>query len=96
MLWLKYISKNNFTGENDLNLYVTLWDPGNNSRSLGCGNLCRLNLHLACTNLGFFINADISSKFKIPKPHGLFSFFPTAPLCSRDGDGRHFERTAAQ
>jgi hypothetical protein len=40
------------------------------------------------------LQVRICSNFKIPEPHSLYSVFPTAPLCSRDGDGRHFERTA--
>jgi hypothetical protein len=36
------------------------------------------------------------SNFKMPEPHDLHSVLSTAPLCSRDGDGCHFERTAAQ
>ena len=32
----------------------------------------------------------------MPEPHSLRSILPTVPVCSRDGDGCHSERTAAQ
>jgi hypothetical protein len=46
--------------------------------------------------LGLFCYCIHFSNYKIPEPHDLRSVLPTAPLCSRDGDGCHFERTAAQ
>ena len=97
MPWFKCIFTNTDTGENDQNLYVTKRESGAHSNSPGRGNLYRLHLHLLCTDFGVvFVTADISSNFKMPEPHDLCSVLPTAPLCSRDGDGCHFERTAAQ
>ena len=93
----KFIFTKFDTGENDQNLYVTIRGSGPQSSSPGRGNLYRLHLHLLCTDFGVvFVTADISSNFKMQEPHDLCSVLPTAPLCSRNGDGCHFERTAAQ
>jgi hypothetical protein len=63
----------------------------------GRGKFYRISLHLVCTNFGVVCGtADISSTFKMQEPHSLRSVLPTVPLCSRDGDGCHSERTAAQ
>jgi hypothetical protein len=61
------------------------------------GNFYRVRPYLVCIDFGVvFGNAIISSNFKMPVPHGPCSVLPTAPLCSRDGDGCHFERTAGR
>jgi hypothetical protein len=61
------------------------------------GNLYRARLYFVCDDFGVaFDNASISYIFKMPVPHGLCSVLPTAALCSRDGDGCHFERTAGR
>jgi hypothetical protein len=93
--WLIWKSTNNDTAENDQNICNTeeLRAPFRNARP---PKLYRLPLLLVCTVCDVFVTADILSNFKMPEPHGLCSVLPTAPLCSRDSDGCHFERTAAQ
>jgi hypothetical protein len=70
---------------------------GPHSRRLFPTNLYRLPLSLLSeTSCGFFGTAGISFNFKMSETHGLCSFLPTAPLCSRDSDGCDLERTATK
>jgi len=97
MLWFKCIFTNTDTAENDQNLYVTMGVPGPIPGSLGAVICTGYPSISSALILEIFLGtADISSNFKMSEPHGLCSVLLTAPLCSRDGDGCHSERTAAQ
>ena len=88
MAWLKCNSENIDICDNDPNTdrIEGIWAP-----NVGP------SLHNIGTGFGvLFGTADISFNFKLPEPHSLRSVLPTVPVCSRDGDGCHSERTAAQ
>ena len=97
MNYFKCIFTYIFTGENDQKLYLDLRGSGPTSISPWRGNLYRLPLLLVvhCFQFDFGIT-HISFNFKTSELHDLRSGLPTVPLCSRDGDGCHSERTAAQ